>query len=284
MGEQVARLLAGPPPYGEVPPPGPVTATARLARPASFGLDATVRSGATVLLPPASYDGHRLALRLPGGVVRVDADLVVEGGGPAAEVVRRVLGLDDDLTGLHEACARVPSLAWVLPLGAGRVLRAPTVWEDLVKLLLSTRTSLRGARSSVAALVGSGPFPTPDDVARRPDLPGGYRAPWLRALARAVADGDVDPETWHDLDDDVVQARVRELPGLGPFSAASLLPLLGRPRPLLLDGWLAREVPDAQERFGHLGRWAGTCLWLEVCGRWLAPTRSRSRTGRPPAG
>lgn len=271
MGEQVARLLAGPAPYGDVPPPGPVTSTVRLERPASFGLDATVRSGAGPLLPPCSYDGTRLALRLPGGVVRVDADLVAtaEGGEVPEAVLRRVLGLDDDLSGLAEACAQVPSLAWVGAAGAGRVLRAPTVWEDLVRLLLSTRTSLTGARASLAALVGDGPFPSPDDVARRPDLPGGYRGPWLRQLARAVADGDVDPESWHALDDDEVQARVRALPGLGPFSAASLLPLLGRPRPLLLDGWLAREVPDAQERFGHLGRWAGTCLWLEVCGRWL---------------
>ncbi|MCU1692745.1 MAG: putative ribosylglycoyhydrolase [Frankiales bacterium] len=274
MGAQVAALLAGPPPYGDVPAASPTTSSLRLTRPEAFGFDATVRSGGGVALPPCSYDGVRLARRLPGGVVRVDADLqvTVEGDVPdAADVVRRVLGLDDDLTGLSEACAQVPSLSWVEGVGAGRVLRAPTVWEDVVGLLLSTRTSFRGARSSVAALVGGGTFPSPDDVARRPDLPGGYRAPWLRALARAVADGEVDPESWHGLADDEVRARVVALPGLGPFSAASLLPLLGRPRPLLLDGWLAREVPDAQERFGHLGRWAGTCLWLEVCGRWLAP-------------
>lgn len=220
---------------------------------------------------------------LPGGVVRVDDDLVVTWEGAPADpggVVRRVLGLDDDLAELHAGCREVPSLAWVPDAGAGRVLRAPTVWEDLVALLLSTRTSFASARRSVARLVADGappgtprPFPSPEDVARRDDLPGGYRAASLRALARAVADGDVDPEAWRDdgrYGDGEVQARVRALPGLGPFSAASLLPLLGRPRPLVLDGWLAAQAePGWERRLAPLGRWAGTGLWLEVSGAWL---------------
>lgn len=279
MGEQAARLLAGQPPYGDVPPPGPVTRTLVLDRPPAFTLDATARSTAHVALPPSSYDGATLARVLPGGVVRMDDGLTVtvEGDVPeAAGVVRRVLGLDDDLAELHEGCRQVPSLAWVPGAGAGRVLRAPTVWEDLVALLLSTRTSLAGARAAVARLVGDGPFPSPDDVARRPDLPGGYRSAHLRALARAVADGDVDPESWSALDDDEVQARVRALPGLGPFSAASLLPLLGRPRPPVLDGWLAAQArPGWEQRLAPLGRWAGTGLWLEVSGAWLRPRPPR---------
>ncbi|MCW2778545.1 MAG: putative ribosylglycoyhydrolase [Frankiales bacterium] len=275
MGAQVAALLAGPPPYGDVPPPGPVTGSLRLDRPAGFTLDATARSGGGVALPPSSYDGERLARRVPGGVVRVDSALTVTWEGDVADpgdLVRRVLGLDDDVTELHDGCRRVPSLAWVPEAGAGRVLRAPTVWEDLVGLLLATRTSFRSARAAVARLVGDGPFPTPDDVARRPELPGGYRAAHLRALARAVADGEVDPELWRELPDDEVQARVRALPGLGPFSAASLLPLLGRPRPLVLDGWLAAQaVPGWEKRLAPLGRWSGTGLWLEVSGAWLCP-------------
>ena len=105
----------------------------------------------------------------------------------------------------------------------------------------------------------------------------------LRALARAVADGDVDPESWHDLDHDdagdaEVQARVRALPGLGPFSAASLLPLLGRPRPLVLDGWLREQAePGWERRLAPLGRWAGTGLWLEVSGTWLRPAAEAGR-------
>lgn len=274
MGEQVAVLLSGPPPYGDVPPPGPASAVLRLTRPAGFGLDATARSTGGVALPPSSYDGTRLARVLPGGVVRVDADLVVTVEGAPhdpAGVVRRVLGLDDDVSGLHALCAERPALAWVPAAGAGRVLRAPTVWEDLVGLLLATRTSFRSARASVARLVGDGPFPSAEDVAGRPELPGGFRAERLRALARLVAGGAVDPEAWHGLEDDEVRARVAALPGLGPYSAATLLPLLGRPRPLVLDGWLARQVPDAATRYAGAGRWAGTLLWLEVSARWLRP-------------
>ena len=281
MGAQAAALLSGPPPYGDVPAPGPAAGSLRLDRPPGFTLDATARSTAHVALATSSYDGTSLARVLPGGVVRVDDALAVTWEGAPVDpggVVRRVLGLDDDLSELHTGCAQVPSLAWVPAAGAGRVLRAPTVWEDLVGLLLSTRTSFSSARSSVARLVGDGPFPGPADVAGRVDLPGGYRAASLRALARAVAGGDVDPESWHDLDDgpagdEEVQARVRALPGLGPFSAASLLPLLGRPRPLVLDGWLREQArPGWEQRLAPLGRWTGTGLWLEVSSAWSRPS------------
>ncbi len=160
-----------------------------------------------------AYDGARLARVLPGGVVRVDGDLGVTVEGEVADpggVVRRVLGLDDDLTELHEACRQVPSLA----LGARRGRRAGAARADRVGGPGRPAAVAPGRRSAGPAppsprSSASGPFPTPDAVARRPDLPGGYRAPWLRALARAVADGDVDPEAWRALDDDEVQARVR---------------------------------------------------------------------------
>jgi hypothetical protein len=35
---------------------------------------------------------------------------------------------------------RVPSLRWVRQVGAGRVLRSPTVWQDLVCVLEAVRT------------------------------------------------------------------------------------------------------------------------------------------------
>ena len=76
-------------------------------------------------------------------------------------------------------------------------------------------------------------------------------------------------ERWrnHRVPDDEVLAGLRALPGFGPFAAASALPLLGhRPRPLVLDGWLRRQVPDPGA-YAAMGRWAGTGVWLTTTTR-----------------
>ena len=280
MGAQAAALLDAGGPVGDVPPPAPVAGRLRLTAPRPYDLDRVARSHGGVGLAPSAYDGERLhrVLRVrdqPVAVV-VSADLTVTWSRPGVDEdeVRRqlthALALDDDLEPLWAACDRVPSLAWVRPAGAGRLLRAPTPWEDLVAALASTNTSYASARRMLARLVGDGAFPTPQQVAAA-DVSGlgwGYRARSLVRLAELVAAGDVDPAAWLDpsLPDDDVLAALRRLPGFGPFAAAQVLPLLGpRPRPVVLDGWLAGRLgPGAHERFAAMGRWAGSGMWLEV--------------------
>lgn len=291
MGAQAAALLDAGGPVGQVPPPVTATGSLQLSAPAPYDLDRVARGHGGVGLAPSAYDGQRLhrVLRLPAGEVAVvvSADLQVTWSGPAdpAEVRRQlgvVLALDDDVHELWDACDRLPSLSWVRTVGAGRVLRAPTAWEDLVGTLAATGTSYASTRRMVGALV-TGAFPMPEQVARLGEeglraAGWGYRAGALRHLAESVADG-LDVEAWRapGLEDEEVLARLRALRGFGPFAAASALPLLGcRPRPLVLDGWLRRQVADP-ERFRALGRWAGTGLWLEV-------TAARGRTRPLPDG
>ncbi len=286
MGAQAAALLDGGGPVGDVPPPAPVAGRLQLGAPRPYPLEAVARGHGGVGLAPSAWDGRRLhrVLRLPDGPlpVVVHSDLLVTWSRPTAherEVRRQVtdvLGLADDLDDLWAACDRVPSLREARAAGAGRVLRAPSAFDDLVGTLASTNTSYAASRRMVAGLAGAGPLPTPDEVAARGEdglraAGWGYRASPLLALARAVADGRLDPERWRDpsVPDDEVLAGVRALPGFGPFAAATALPLLGhRPRPLVLDGWLRRQVPDPSA-WDAMGRWAGTGLWLAVTApRW----------------
>lgn len=277
MGAQAAALLdAGwrGQPVGDVPPPREPDGRLALSAP-GVELRRTALLHAGVGLAPTAWDGARLHLRLPDPVV-VDAGLGVtwSGAAPDVAVLRRVLALDDDLEPLWAACDAA-GLGWVRATGSGRVLRSPTVWQDVVGALAQVRSSYRGAQSRVRVLVGDGPFPTPQHVAARTSLRGwGFREPWLRGLATAVAGGDVDPERWLDpaLDDAQVEAGLRALPGVGPFTAAQLLPLLGRPRPLVLDGWLRDRLgggtdTELADRYTAAGRWAGTAAWLDA----LAP-------------
>ena len=238
----------------------------RLTGPEPYDLDRVARAHGGVGLAPKAWDGARLHLH----DVVVDRDLVVtwSGDGLPEPVLRWVLALDDDLEELWAACDRVPALRWVRPLGAGRLLRSPTAWEDLVGALAGTNASYAATRRMVASLVGSGPVPGAAEALER-DLPGwGYRARSLRLVAERVAAGDVDPQSWCDLavPDEQVLEELRALPGIGPFAAAQLLPLLGpRPRPVVLDGWLREQVdPDD---FAAMGRWAGSGMLLAVTAR-----------------
>ena len=49
-----------------------------------------------------------------------------------AATVRHMFRLDEDLSGFYEVARADPELEWAAR-GAGRMLRAPTVFEDVVK-------------------------------------------------------------------------------------------------------------------------------------------------------
>ena len=233
--------------------------------------------------------------RPPGGAAR--AALVA--------TVRHVLRLDEDLSPFYAVAARDRDLAWVTS-GAGRMIRSPTVFEDVVKTVCTTNCSWALTEKMVGALVEhlgdpasgappSGPagraFPTPEamaaadpsfykDVAR-----AGYRGPYLRSLALAVAAGEVDLETLgraapDELSDDTVAERLMALPGVGPYAAAHIMMMLGRYSRLILDSWTRpkyarltrrRAVKDATiiRRFRPYGRYAGLAFWLFLTRDWV---------------
>lgn len=52
-----------------------------------------------------------------------------------------LLGLDEDLSLFYVMAGSDARLAWVVPIDAGRTVRSPSVWEDMVKSILRTRLS-----------------------------------------------------------------------------------------------------------------------------------------------
>jgi N-glycosylase/DNA lyase len=220
--------------------------------------------------------------------------------------VRHVLSLDLDLTPFYAVASEDPELAWVLE-GAGRMVRSPTVFEDVVKTICTTNTSWGGTTRMVNALVehlgekapgalASSPlgraFPTASVMAKAPEgfykkvVGAGYRAAYLRALARDVARGRVDLEelvraTPEQLPDDEVDARLQALPGVGPYAAAHIMLMLGRYSRLILDSWtrpkyaslLGRKRPvsdrNIERRFKPYGRFGGLAFWLFLTRDWV---------------
>ena len=215
--------------------------------------------------------------------------------------VRHMLRLDEDLSGFYEATAADPSLAWVAA-GAGRMLRSPTVFEDLMKTICTTNCAWSGTVRMVSALVSElglaaagvpvrRTFPTPEAMAAADDgfyrdvARAGYRGPYLRTIAVDVAEGRLELEALGDpaIADDEVAETLLELPGVGPYALAHMMMLLGRYRPLILDSWTRptyrrlagrpRVTDKGIERaFRRYREFAGLAFWLTLTEDWL--TRS----------
>jgi 3-methyladenine DNA glycosylase/8-oxoguanine DNA glycosylase len=217
-----------------------------------------------------------------------------------------VLRLDEDLSGFYAVAADDPELAWATQ-GAGRMIRSPTVFEDVVKTICTTNCTWSATERMVGALVehlgeqaagapADGPygraFPSPPAMAEadesfyRDVMRAGYRGAYLRTLAESVAGGCLDLEelahaSKEELPDDEVAARLLALPGVGPYAAAHVMMLLGRYSRLVLDSWTrpkyatvrgGRAVKDAtiERRFRRYGPYAGLAFWLLLTRDWVA--------------
>jgi 3-methyladenine DNA glycosylase/8-oxoguanine DNA glycosylase len=282
----------------------------------------TLNSHGFADLPPLVLDeaGRTLELTLPtprgrarrvriGRSSRQRASVTVLGppaapkvGAALAAGVRHILRLDQDLSEFYRRCADDPDLAWVATEGAGRMLRSPTVFEDVVKTICTTNCSWGLTTKMVNALVtelgepavgGDGPlshaFPTPGAMAAQPErfyrnvVRAGYRSAYLRALARSVAAGHVDLESLPDEErsDDDLAKHLQTLPGVGPYAAAHIMMTIGRNSRLILDSWTRpkyarltgarRPVADRtiERRFRPFGDHAGLAFWLFVTRDWV---------------
>ena len=230
------------------------------------------------------------------------------GAAAIAATVGRMFCLGDDLSDFYAAVAADPDLAWAAR-GAGRLLRSPSVFEDVVKTVCTTNCSWSATERMVGALVGRlgepAPGAPPDGVAGRAfptpaamaeaggdfyagAARAGYRGPYLREIAARVAGGELDLEVLlaagrDGLPDEEVERTLLALPGVGPYAAAHIMLLLGRHSRLVLDSWTrpkyarlmgnpkGRLIADRtiQRRFRRYRGHAGLAFWLVVTRDWI---------------
>lgn len=274
----------------------------------------------TVLLAGAEAWPVRLRPGRPG-LARFDTPGAAPPSEARAELlaqVRHMLRLDADLSPFYLAAAADPTLAWTVA-GAGRMLRSPTVFEDLVKTICTTNCAWSATVRMVTALVAvlgtpvagtpvagtpvtgepvRRAFPTPAAVAGadegffRDVARAGYRGPYLRTVAVEVAEGGLDLEALNDpaLGDEEVAERLLALPGVGPYAAAHMMMLLGRYRRLILDSWTRptyrrlsgrpRVTDKGIERaFRRYREFAGLAFWLTLTESWVPEVGAASDAG-----
>jgi len=268
----------------------------------------TITSHGVADLPPNDIELEAgtlittLALSRGATTVRVSAGrkgfAQVEGAGTKAgvlEAVRHMLRLDADLSGFYTVAAADPDLRWAAA-GAGRMLRSPTVFEDVVKTICTTNCAWSATVRMTTALVdhlgpeapdGRRAFPTPPAMAEageafyRDVVRAGYRGAYLRSLAEDVAEGRLDLEALNDpdLSDEEVAERLLALPGCGPYATAHIMMLLGRYSRLVLDSWTrptyarlrGRKAADRtiERRFRPYRDYAGLAFWLYLTRDWV---------------
>lgn len=238
-------------------------------------------------------DGARGTVAGTVAVVRQDPDrLAVRWEGPAASLrlLRRHLGADAPLDVIEAALARDRVLRRLLPHTSGTALMRQDPWECLVSYVVSAFNNIPKISLSIERLaqrfgapilmareaehssggrnrgreggggsVAGWSFPRPDRLAEA-RLEGlracalGYRARYVRDLARMVAGGDVDLGAIARLPFDEARAALLDLPGVGEKVAdCVLLFAYGRGEAFPVDVWVQRAV----ERWYFGGRTLG---------------------------
>lgn len=212
--------------------------------------------------------------------------------------VRHMLRLDDDMTTFYRTMRAHAEFEWVSEEGAGRMLRSPTVFEDLVKMICTTNCSWALTDKMVTGLVenlgressrGRRTFPTPEAMALMPlrfyesEVRAGYRAAYLKELADRVGSGSLNVEEWltSPLPTSELIKEVKSVKGVGDYAAENVLKLLGRYDGLALDSWTrakffkvrnnGRKATDKRiaRYYSGFKEWRGLALWCDLTRDWL---------------
>lgn len=241
----------------------------------------------------------RLRIREQESALRTQVD--IERSLTAAEeveirqAVRRMLRLDEDLSEFYHFHAEMGD-RWPLNLrpGGGRLLRCPTLFEDIVYTLCTTNINWAGTQRMVQRItrkLGTPhtsqtawiAFPRPEAIAAT-DLKFlqletglGYRSAYVWTLASAVAEGRLDLSGLEDSDlpaEEILKA-LRRIKGIGPYAAATLMMILGRYEHLAIDSELRAHVSRKYLNGGHpteaqiqaiyepWGRWRYLAYWFD---------------------
>ena len=215
------------------------------------------------------------------------------------EQLSSCLRLDEDLTDFYTEARRDSRYRWIARAGAGRMLRSPTVFEDVVKMICTTNCSWALTEVMIGNLTtllgakhdgGQHAFPSANALAGttetylRKYVRAGYRSPYLLEFAEAVAGGQIDPESWRTsaLPTGELYNELKRVKGMGDYSAGNILKLLGRYDYLGLDSWVrarffelytgGRRVKDStiEKTYAPLGKWRGLFFWLEMTRHWFS--------------
>jgi 3-methyladenine DNA glycosylase/8-oxoguanine DNA glycosylase len=278
--------------------------------PTDFNFDYTVNSHGWERLEPFSINRENRVLtrieRLPSQLsrmgityndtidvtVRSENQLTIADKAYVTKFIAYCFALNWDMSKCYAKVANDATYSFIKEQRLGRLLLAPSMWENLVKTQFLTNTYARHTTSMAAKFCTLGDpfgdrhaFPTPEQVLAKSldelekQTGTGYRAKYIRSLAEAIASG-FDPESLRNsaLSYEDIYEQVRALHGFGEYSASYVLKLLGRFERISIDTVMRRyfkeiagkenatddDINAYYERFGEC---KGLVAWWEVSHR-----------------
>jgi 3-methyladenine DNA glycosylase/8-oxoguanine DNA glycosylase len=218
------------------------------------------------------------------------------------DAISWILGLEMDFARFYAASRGEPKLKRAKKLALGRVLRSPTLFEDVIKTILTTNTLWVATKNMTLKLVtelgasttgrkNTDPplsarlnkaFPTPEAIAAsspeflRERIRVGYRASAIHQLAVRVASGTFDLESLKtsDLPTPELRKELLKINGVGPYAAANLLLIMGRTDFIPIDSWALKLVSHewyddkpvtpkhVEKHFEDWGEFKGLAFWF----------------------
>lgn len=223
------------------------------------------------------------------------------------ETIQYMFGLNialDSFFGMANSHDR----GWIQQHHMGRLMRAETAFEDLMKLILTTNCTWSLTKKMVKDLclnlgekVGDiHCFPKPEVMAKKKEdyfkntVKTGYRAPFVLAISKMVASGKLDVESWRTDKRPYADLRkeILALPGAGPYVAENLLRYLGKYEGLGVDSWVrgklqkmwnTKKQPDDKAIFKNYKKfenYKGLMLWCDVTRDWFVKEDDSSRASK----
>lgn len=212
---------------------------------------------------------------------------------------QHILRLDENLSEFYKLTGNEKQLAWISEQNAGRLLRSPTVFEDLVKTICTTNCSWALTKKMVANLTeklgaktadDKSAFPTSEAMASvsaefyKNEIRAGYRSAYFAELAEKVASGKIDPESWLETGFSTkdLKREMKQIKGVGDYAAENLLKLVGHYDGLALDSWLRAQFykkrnggqicadQDIKNFYEKFGKFRGLAIWCDMTERWFA--------------
>jgi len=284
-----------------------------LETPDNFSFRQVINSHGWSELPPFESDTENLELRYvfkdnyekpvsasiceSNGKLSVKINEKIKSEEKILRDIRHILRFDEDLSGFYEILKNEKRFNWISKSSAGRLLRSPTVFEDLVKTICTTNCSWSLTKIMVKNLVeklgaetsdGKNAFPTAEAMASvseefyRSEIRAGYRSSYFVELAEKTASGKLNPESWlnSELPTKELKKEMKKVKGVGDYAAENLLKLVGRYDGLALDSFLRgefykkhnkekpcedKQIRDFYEKFGS---WQGLAIWCDMTERW----------------
>ncbi len=175
--------------------------------------------------------------------------------------VRHMLKLDEDLSGFYALADNHAAIGPAVRTGRGRLLRSPTLFEDVVKTICTTNITWSQTKAMVVRLVDvlgmpypADPtmhaFPTVQEIANADpslfdkQIRMGYRNQYVQNLARSIVDDGFQLEALDNpnLEPAALRKALKGIQGVGDYAANTLMMIVGHYGHLAIDSEFRAQV------------------------------------------